>query len=152
MLFTTSNKSIVSEGSVDTVIGDELIASMIIKENLSEVELESFINDRNEVNHACAEGIVTEARTIVRLNKQAKFNRAYWAALFMIAREKNDRKYKKLETLWKMERQIEAYLEKRYGNEAKKRAKIMVKKLAKSKSSSIATAAVRAGKDDDKSK
>ena len=72
-------------------------------------------------------GIVTE-RTIVRLDKQAKLSRAFKTAVFTVAREKKDPKYKKLVTCWKAERALEAYLMKKYKAEATKSAKAMIAK------------------------
>ena len=46
----------------------------------------------------------------------------------MIAKEKNDINFKKLLTIWRTERYLEAVLEKKYGNEATRRARKFVQR------------------------
>lgn len=58
-------------------------------------------------------------RTIVKLDKRAKKNQLYKTALYTVARNENDPDYKKLVTLWQMEKYINRKLEKRYGTKAK---------------------------------
>ena len=45
-------------------------------------------------------------RTIVKLDKRAKKNQLYKTALYTVARNENDPDYKKLVTLWQMEKYI----------------------------------------------
>ncbi|MDD3172160.1 MAG: hypothetical protein PHF63_00575 [Herbinix sp.] len=120
-----------------------LITSAILMESLSADEIDMFVNDASLVEAAINEQIVTE-KTIVRLDKSAKLNRAFKSALFTVAKEKKDPLYKKLVKVWKMERFLEAKIEKKYQAEATRRAKIMVKNLKKSKVKTIAKAGVNA--------
>lgn len=100
-------------------------------EGLTEDELSMFLESQTETSAAINENILME-KTIVRLDKKAKLSKAQKMAVFTIAKEKKDPKYKKLVTVWKMERFLEAYLNKKYGNEALRRAK---KTMSKSKNS-----------------
>lgn len=111
----------------DEVISAEESCYMMeaIMNELSTDELSMFLENTTEVDAALSEGVLLE-RTIVRLDKKAKLSKARKMAIFMIAKEKNDPNFKKLLTVWKMERYLEAVLEKKYGNEASRRAKKFV--------------------------
>lgn len=112
-------------------------------DHLNREELSMFLENQTEVDAALEEGVLLE-RTIVKLDKEAKTNRAYKAALFRIAKEKNDPKFKKLITIWKTERALEDYLDKKYGAQAMREAKQTMRNAQKSKSSMVAKAASRA--------
>lgn len=105
--------------------------------------VEELLESNAQVDSLLQQEVLME-RSIVRLDKNAKINRAYWTAIFNIARKKKDSKYKKLVTLWKMEKQIEKYLEKKYGNEARRIAKKSVNKKANSTSKAVSTATAKA--------
>ena len=66
-------------------------------------------------------------KVIVRLDRKSRLNHLQKAAVFKLAAQANDPKYKKLVTLWKMERQIEAYLAKKYASKATKVAREQIK-------------------------
>lgn len=119
------------------------IMEAVMLENLTQDELSMFLENQTEVDAALEEGVLLE-KTIVRLDKTAKLNRAYKAAIFQIAKEKNDPKFKKLLTIWKTERALEAYLEQKYGAIAMRQAKETVRNAQKSKSNIVAKAAQRA--------
>ncbi|MCM1218681.1 MAG: hypothetical protein NC548_29690 [Lachnospiraceae bacterium] len=72
-------------------------------------------------------------RTIVKLDKRAKKNQAYKTAIYIVARNENDAEYKRLVTLWQMEKYLTRKLEKKYGTKAKAYMKEM-KRQAKAKS------------------
>lgn len=108
-----------------------IIASMIL-EHCTPEEIEAFTENYAETSLAQSESILLE-RNIVKLDKKAKLNRAYKTAIFQVAKEKKDPKFKKLVTTWKIERYLEAFLEKKYGNEARKRAKKSMSNAGKSK-------------------
>jgi hypothetical protein len=110
-----------------------LIMEAAILESVTGEELEAFLENQTEVNAAVRDEVVLE-KTIVRLDKQAKISKAQKTAVFTIAKEKNDPKYKKLVTVWRMERFLEAELMKKYGNEGMRRAKKAVQNGGKSKS------------------
>lgn len=106
----------------------QLVAEAALIDNLSNAELEELVESAEVCKDLVSTGAVME-RTIVRLDKKAKISRAYKTAVFTIAREKKDPKFKKLLTVWRLERTIEAELMKKYHTEAMKRAKISVAKL-----------------------
>lgn len=112
-----------------------IIGSMIL-ECCTPDEVQAFVENYAETQAALKEEVLTE-RTIVKFDKKAKLSRAYKAAIFQIAKEKKDPKFKKLITIWKMERFLENFLEKKYGNEAKRRAK---KSIANAKKSNVKVA------------
>jgi hypothetical protein len=116
-----------------------------IRENCTPEEIADFVADPNATSDAVLEGVLLE-KNIVRLDKKAKLQNAYKTAIFTVAKEHNDRDYKKLVTVWKMERALEAKLEKKYKNEAMKRAKEMVKKSKLSKVPIIGKLADKASK------
>jgi len=116
------------------------IMEAAMREGLTDEELSMFLENQTEVNAALNENILME-KTIVRLDKKAKLSKAHKMAIFTIAKEKKDPKYKKLVTVWKMERFLEAYLAKKYGNEALRRAKKAVQNSQKSSSSMVQKAA-----------
>ena len=115
----------------------------LLMDNLSKEELSVFLESKAEVDAALSDNIVME-KTIVRLDKHAKLSRAYKAALFAVANEKNDPRYKKLVKVWRMERYLENELDKKYKNEAMRRAKKTVAAAAKSKSNVVKKAASKA--------
>lgn len=112
----------------------EIIGEQVLFDLLSKDEISSISESRVELEALREMGIVEE-RTIVKLDKKAKLNRAYKAAVFTIARERNDRDFKKLLTLWRMERVLEDKLMKKYSQQAMKRAKDSLRNVAKSANS-----------------
>ena len=133
MLFDKYGKTGVIESTELSVEDESLIMEAALLEGLSGEELESFLENAAEVNDAIRMDIVQE-KTIVRLDKKARLNRAYMTSVFAVAKKKKDKKFKKLQTLWKMEAAIEKYLIKRYGNEAMRNAKKSIQKGVKSNS------------------
>jgi hypothetical protein len=109
---------------------EQLITEAVLCDVLSKSELQELTETADVCNELKDLGVVTE-KTIVRLDKKAKLSRAFKTAVFTIAREKKDPKFKKLLTVWKMERALEAYLMKKYQAEATKRAKLAVARLGK---------------------
>ncbi len=121
-----------NDDSEMTLESQGIIMNSILTEGLSDDERVSMCENAIELETMLAEEIVTE-RTIVKLDKKATHNRNFMVALFTIAREKKNRKYGKLVTLWKMEKLIEKDLIKQYGSEANRRAKVMTQKASKSR-------------------
>lgn len=113
--------------------------------DLGTEELQAMLEDTSDIAAAIEEDVVLE-RTIVRLDKKAKLNKARKMAVFAVAKEKNDPKFKKLLTVWKWERYLEAFLEKKYGNEAMRRAKKTVANKSNSKSNLVQTASKKVAK------
>lgn len=109
---------------------EQLITEAILCDVLSNSEIRELTETADVCDELKSLGVVTE-KTIVRLDKKAKLERAFKTAVFTIAREKKDPKFKKLLTVWKMERALEAYLLKKYQAEGLKRAKLAVARLGK---------------------
>ena len=80
-----------------------------------------------EEDKAITEGTLPEdmavlETSIVRLDKAAKKQRAYKLAILQVAKDEGQKDYKKLETLWRMEKYLFRRLEKK--NQAKARARM----------------------------
>ena len=120
-----------------------LIIECAILDTFSSEEIESLTENTYDLGKAINEDILVE-RSIVRLDKEAKKNRAYKMAIFQVAKEKGDRDFKKLLTLWKLERFIEQKLERRYFAQAKQKAKEALKKAKMTKSKVVAKATDKA--------
>lgn len=120
-----------------------LIIECAILDAFSNEEIESVTENTYDLGKAVNEDILVE-RSIVRLDKEAKKSRAYKMAIFQVAKEKKDRDFKKLMTLWKLERFIEDKLEKRYAAQAKQLAKESMKKAKSSKSKIVGKAVDKA--------
>lgn len=119
------------------------INEAILLEGLTKEELQTFLESSHECNTAVEEEILEE-RSIVKLDKKAKLSKATKTAIYTIAKEKKDPLFKKLITLWKMERIIEKKLEKKYKGPAAQRAKKQIAASSKSKSNLVKKATEKA--------
>ena len=115
----------------------EALCVATLTENLTPEEMESFVSESSSYD------IVTE-KNIVKLDKNAKKQRAYKVAILQCAAEDNRKEYKKLRKLWQLEAIIFKKLEKIYKNRAMARAKESMKKMGRSKSPIAAKAGTRA--------
>ena len=143
MLFNNEGLVVAEESVNIPTDAYNYIMEAVMMENLTNAELSEFLNDNAEVQAAMENNVLLE-RTIVRLDKHAKLSKARKMAVFTIAKEKNDPRYKKLVKVWRMERYLELELEKKYGNEASRRAKKIVAAAAKSKSNVVKKVAAKA--------
>lgn len=135
MLFNNfGREETVTENSELTLEDQSLIMEAAILDTLTDEEIESFLENHQEVTAAIDGDVLTE-KTIVRLDKKAKLSHAQTMAVFAIAKEKNDPKLKKLITIWRLERALEQDLMRKYGSEGMRRAKQAMNAPAKSKSS-----------------
>lgn len=110
-----------------------LITEAVLLEGLSSEEAASICEDTRFTDELIRSDIVTE-KTIIKLDKKAKLKGATRTAVYTIARQRKDPKFKKLLTLWRMESQIEKELYKKYHNEALLKAK---KSLSSKSTSSL---------------
>ena len=133
---------IINEFDNDTEV-NALIVECALLDTFSSEEIESLTENTYDLGKAINEDILVE-RSIVRLDKEAKKNKAYKMAIFQIAKEKGDRDFKKLLTIWKLERFLEGKLEKRYAAQAKQLAKQAMKKSKNSKSKAVGKAVSKA--------
>lgn len=141
MLFGNNGRVDNSEQEL-TVEDQSLLVETMLLEGLNPEELEEFLEDHADVNSALDEEILTE-RTIVRLDRQARLSHLQRMATFTIAREKGDPMFKKLLTVWRMERYLEAFLFRKYGNEAMRRARQSMNTAKSSKSNAVKRVASR---------
>ena len=132
----------IDEYDNETEVNAMIIECAIIDAFSSE-ELEAMTENTYDLGKAINEDILVE-RSIVRLDKEAKKSRAFKMAIFQSAKEKGDRDFKKLLTLWKLERFIEAKLEKRYAAQAKQLAKQAMKNSKNTKSKAVGKAVNKA--------
>lgn len=149
MLFNTDNQGeTVVESQQDMEPSVEAISQImeaVLSEALSAEEMETFLENHTEVQAVTKEELLLE-KSIVRLDKKARLNHAQRMAIFQIAGEKNDPLFKKLLTVWRMERNLEEKLERKYGSEAMRRARVTVQKAASSKSNVVKKAAANVQK------
>lgn len=95
--------------------------------------LTDLIEDEQECGNTVGEGTIMEGVapedqailevSIVRLDKKAKKQRAYKMAILQCAKDDDNKDYKKLETLWRMEKFLFRKLEKKYMQRARSRMK-----------------------------
>lgn len=135
MLFGSRGNTVNTNLEV-TPEAQSMILECAIMENANRDEICAFLENNNEVQGVLRDNILLE-KTIVRLDKKAKLSRAQKMASFTIAKEKNDRDFKKLLTVWKMERFLEARILKKYQSQALTRAKQSMNNAGKSKSNLI---------------
>ena len=99
---------------------------MIAMEDVAVEEMMESIsadNGQSVLEGTIPEDLVVMEKTIVRMDKKAKKQRAYKLAILQCAKDDNNKEYKQLETLWKMEKFIMRRLEKRYAQRARSRMK-----------------------------
>ena len=129
----------VDPGYISDAAMESLYLATVV-EGLNPDEIEELVSESENYT-----GVFEAQKNIVRLNKQAKFNRAYKTAILQCASEDGRKEYKKLRTLWKMEAALFKKLEKQYKNKAMARARTSIKNLNK-KPGLLSTAANRVGK------
>ena len=96
----------------------------------------AVFKESTDVDIALDECYFTE-RTIVRFDKAARKSQLKKVAVFAIAKEKKDALFKKLNTVWKIERNLEAKLFQKYGVQADARVRQYIANAKKSKSNMI---------------
>lgn len=108
--------------------------SVLVKDQLlsDSIDVEEFV-ESVDCDILEQEGFITE-RTIIKFDKHAKRAQLFEIAVQAVAREKNDPLYKKLETVYKMERIIKSKLRKRYHTQANNKVKEYLNRAKKSKS------------------
>jgi hypothetical protein len=107
----------------------------------SDEEIKEFVESVDS-DIAIAEGFLTE-RTIIKFDKHARKAQLYEVAVAAVAREKKDPLYKKLQTVYKMERILKAKLRKKYDAPAKIKVKEYLARAKRSKSGILARIAAK---------
>lgn len=100
----------------------QIINEALITNFLEEDEIDALLESANEYNSLIANDVVTEG-TIVRLSKKDRISQIQKVSVFTIAREKGDPLFKKLLTVWRIEKELEDRLFGRYGDEGLRRAR-----------------------------
>lgn len=122
--------SLLSEGGLEGITGslapvdpenDVLISEAILADSMTEEELQEFAQSP-EMNEYIGMGVLNE-KTIVRFDKTAKLSRAESQAILAIAREKGDRDFKKLITIWKIRKLLLGKIERKYRGQAQSRVR-----------------------------
>lgn len=119
-----------------------LIMEAAMLETLSTGELKAFLENNTEVQSALRDQVLLE-KTIVRLDKKAKMSRATKMAVFEIAKQRKDVKFKKLLTIWKIERFLELFLVKKYGAQAQRMARQSLTNAQRTKSNIVKSVAAK---------
>jgi len=128
---------------VDDVI-NTVATPILLNSELDDADIKEFVEGL-DIDIAVAEGFLTE-RTIVRFDKNAKKAQLYEVAVRAVAREKKDPLYRKLETLEKMKRIIEAKLRAKYDSPARRKVKEYIDRAKKSKSTILSKIAHKLSK------
>ena len=148
-----------SEDPVDAVISDDIGADsdaidqkiddtiqraatpILLGGELSGDEADDFI-ESVDCDTAVSEAFMTE-RTIVKFDKKARWSQLHKVAVLAIAKEKKDVMYKKLVTVWRIEKTLENRLTVKYGSQANARVRAYLQRARQSKSNPIKKAAAK---------
>lgn len=148
-----------SEDPVDAVISDDIGADsdaidqkiddtiqraatpILLGGELSGDEADNFI-ESVDCDAAVSEAFMTE-RTIVKFDKKARWSQLHKVAVLAIAKEKKDPMYKKLVTVWRIEKTLENRLTVKYGAQANARVRVYLQRARQSKSNPIKKAAAK---------
>ena len=111
----------------DSEVEEATFAALFLEQFATPEEISAMAESYDEMGAMSETMGVAMEKVIVRLDKKSRLAHLQQAAVFKLANAANDPKYRKLLTLWKMERQIEAYLNKKYASKATKIAKSNIK-------------------------
>lgn len=111
----------------DSEVEEATFAALFLEQFATPEEISAMAESYDEIGAMSETMGVAMEKVIVRLDKKSRLAHLQQAAVFKLANAANDPKYRKLLTLWKMERQIEAYLNKKYASQATKIAKSKIK-------------------------
>lgn len=126
---------------VDDTINAVATPLLIQSELNNEEDIKEFV-ESTDSDIAIAEGFLTE-RTIIKFDKYARKAQLYEVAVAAVAREKHDPLYKKLTTVYRMERILKAKLRKKYHTQANVKVKEYLARAKKSKSGVLAKIAAK---------
>lgn len=120
---TAITESAQNHGDLEmTLESAQMINEALINTYLTEDEQMALLESHAERSELLENEVVTE-KTLVRLDKKSRINQIQKVSVFSIAKEKNDPIFKKLLTVWRIERNLEKKLFDKYGNEGMRRAK-----------------------------
>lgn len=119
------------------LIKDELTAEESVQfyeSTDSDIAVSEGLIMESDVDDIFTEGVFASPNKPFKMTKRARFKQLYELSVQIEARAHRDPQMVKLDRAYKIERQIKANLRKKYGNAAKKRAMIYLRRLMKSKS------------------
>ena len=108
-------------------VEEATFAALFLNEFATPDEIQAMAESYDEMAALSENMGVAMEKVIVKMDKKSRLTHLQKAAVFKLANAANDPKYRKLLTLWKQERQIEAYLNKKYASKASKIAKAKIK-------------------------
>lgn len=108
-------------------VEESTFAALFLNEFATPDEIQAMAESYDEMTTLSENMGVAMEKVIVKMDKKSRLTHLQKAAVFKLANASNDPKYRKLLTLWKQERQIEAYLNKKYASKASKIAKAKIK-------------------------
>ena len=108
-------------------VEESTFAALFLNEFATPDEIQAMAESYDEMAALSENMGVAMEKVIVKMDKKSRLTHLQKAAVFKLANASNDPKYRKLLTLWKQERQIEAYLNKKYASKASKIAKAKIK-------------------------
>ena len=111
----------------DDEVEESTFAALFLNEFATPDEIQAMAESYDEMATLSENMGVAMEKVIVKMDKKSRLTHLQKAAVFKLANAANDPKYRKLLTLWKQERQIEAYLSKKYASKASKIAKAKIK-------------------------
>jgi hypothetical protein len=111
----------------DDEVEEATFAALFLNEFATPDEIQAMAESYDEMATLSENMGVAMEKVIVKMDKKSRLTHLQKAAVFKLANAANDPKYRKLLTLWKQERQIEAYLNKKYASKASKIAKAKIK-------------------------
>lgn len=120
-------------GKEDDVVDqaeEAFIAAMLLREFASPAELEELAESYDDMAEISDDMGIAMERTIVRLDRGARLRHLRKANTLTLARKANHAKFRKLMTIWKIERQLEGELDRIYGNKASQLARQQIKNYA----------------------
>lgn len=118
------------DNAILEAVSDEAMAQLqavLLEDTLSETEMSALLEECEKTTGMEP----VEERTIVKLDRRAKRNRDYKLSILQVAKEMGLPSYKKIITLWEMERYLMDDMEKKCATKAKARMKTMGKKSEK---------------------
>ena len=109
---------------------EAVLAAAALQDLASSAEINELASSTEAMNDISDMMGIAMERTIVRLDRNARFKHLRKANTLHLARKDMHPKYKKLLTIWKMERSLESDLDRIYRNKATQLAKHQIKNYA----------------------
>jgi hypothetical protein len=109
---------------------EALAAAMLVRDLATSDELAELAEDYTAMGEVSDAAQIAMERTIVRLDRDARFRHLRKANTLSLARKANHPKFRKLMTIWKIERQLEGELDQIYRTKATSLARQQIKNYA----------------------